>query len=252
MSLINCTLTENVARSLANSWTAPRGSVGGAIASLGGTVAARSCTLASNEVVEPFADPFGGAGALGGGCYNAGGDFTLVNCILAGNVVNTNESVNAAGLIGDLGHNLSSDATPAFHANGSQNNINPGLGQLAFYGGLTPTLPLLRGSAALDTADAAQCPPTDQRGLPRPFGAGCDIGAVEQQPLHRITSLEQIGDSVRLWGSGLPNVSFTVQATTDFPLWTPVGSGVIGTDGALDMTLPADSSTHLFFRLVTP
>ena len=35
------------------------------------------------------------------------------------------------------------------------------------------------GSAAIDAALAANCPGTDQRGIARPFGAGCDIGAYE-------------------------------------------------------------------------
>jgi hypothetical protein len=43
------------------------------------------------------------------------------------------------------------------------------------------------GSAALDAADDAICaaPPVnnlDQRGVARPLGSHCDIGAVEQEP----------------------------------------------------------------------
>ena len=45
---------------------------------------------------------------------------------------------------------------------------------------------LLSGSPALDAADAAFCPPTDQRGIARPFGAGCDIGAFESAPPYTI------------------------------------------------------------------
>ena len=39
--------------------------------------------------------------------------------------------------------------------------------------------PLLQGSPAIDSADAAYCLTTDQLGNPRPRGAGCDVGAVE-------------------------------------------------------------------------
>lgn len=46
-------------------------------------------------------------------------------------------------------------------------------------GGPTPTIALQPGSPAIDAAVLANCPPTDQRGVPRPFGAGCDIGAFE-------------------------------------------------------------------------
>jgi len=45
---------------------------------------------------------------------------------------------------------------------------------------------LLAGSPALDAADSASCPATDQRGIPRPFGAGCDIGAFEWSPPYNI------------------------------------------------------------------
>ena len=39
--------------------------------------------------------------------------------------------------------------------------------------------PLLDGSPALDAADPAHCLETDQTGTPRPYGGGCDAGAIE-------------------------------------------------------------------------
>jgi hypothetical protein len=39
--------------------------------------------------------------------------------------------------------------------------------------------PLLAGSPAIDAGAADVCPGTDQRGVTRPQGAGCDIGAYE-------------------------------------------------------------------------
>jgi len=42
-------------------------------------------------------------------------------------------------------------------------------------------VPLLPGSPAIDAGDSAYCPATDQRGIARPQGAGCDIGAFESQ-----------------------------------------------------------------------
>jgi hypothetical protein len=55
--------------------------------------------------------------------------------------------------------------------------IDPRLGPLQDNGGPTPTHALLPGSPAIDTSSA--CPATDQRGVTRPQGAGCDIGAFE-------------------------------------------------------------------------
>src|SRR5207302_4298141 len=46
-------------------------------------------------------------------------------------------------------------------------------------GGPTQTIALQPGSPAVDAAVLANCPATDQRGVSRPQGAGCDIGAFE-------------------------------------------------------------------------
>ncbi|HEY2215941.1 MAG TPA: choice-of-anchor Q domain-containing protein, partial [Solirubrobacteraceae bacterium] len=48
-------------------------------------------------------------------------------------------------------------------------------------GGPTPTMALGSGSAALDQVplSGTGCPATDQRGVPRPQGAECDVGAYE-------------------------------------------------------------------------
>ena len=56
---------------------------------------------------------------------------------------------------------------------------DPLLGTLGNYGGYTQTIPLLAGSSAIDTGNDAVCPGTDQRGVTRPQGAHCDIGAFE-------------------------------------------------------------------------
>jgi len=50
---------------------------------------------------------------------------------------------------------------------------------LADNGGPTLTHALLAGSPAIDAALGA-CPAIDQRGVVRPVGGGCDVGAVEQ------------------------------------------------------------------------
>jgi CSLREA domain-containing protein len=64
--------------------------------------------------------------------------------------------------------------------------IDPRLGPLAGNGGPTPTLALLAGSPAIDAGNpltpgsgGGACEATDQRGVRRPGGAVCDIGAFE-------------------------------------------------------------------------
>jgi hypothetical protein len=58
-------------------------------------------------------------------------------------------------------------------------NANAGIGSLGDNGGPTPTHALLPGSLAIDAANDALCPATDQRGFTRPQGAHCDIGSFE-------------------------------------------------------------------------
>jgi hypothetical protein len=64
---------------------------------------------------------------------------------------------------------------------------NPNLGALGNYGGFTQTIPLLPGSSAIDalangTNGCGTTILTDQRGVARPQGDLCDIGAYEFAP----------------------------------------------------------------------
>jgi hypothetical protein len=102
---------------------------------------------------------------------------TLMNTIVA----NSPAGGNCAGpYITDGGGNLSFPDTTCPGI-----NADPMLGPLQDNGGPTETMALGEGSAAIDAADDAICaaPPVnnlDQRGVTRPQGLHCDIGAVEQ------------------------------------------------------------------------
>jgi len=50
---------------------------------------------------------------------------------------------------------------------------------LGDFGGLTRTVNFDFTSALFDAGDSGNCPETDQRGVLRPQGTGCDIGSVE-------------------------------------------------------------------------
>jgi len=63
---------------------------------------------------------------------------------------------------------------------------DPKLGALANNGGFTPTYLPGTGSAAIDAGTNTGCPATDQRGIARPQGLRCDIGAVEVVAYDRI------------------------------------------------------------------
>ncbi len=159
---------------------AGNGSAGGGIFVRGGaTVALSNVTVALGHVGGPGNPGHGGVGgtmagpagaaAFDGGIYVSGTPGArLTNTLVADNALG-----NCAGAITDGGHNLS-DATCPF-ATG-----NAALGSLQDNGGPTPTIALQAGSAAID--QGAGCPPTDQRGVARPSGAACDIGAYEVTP----------------------------------------------------------------------
>ena len=82
-----------------------------------------------------------------------------------------------------------------------------GLGPLADYGGPTLTHALAPGSPAIDAADADQCEATDQRGVSRPQGEGCDIGAFETtstaQPIPVLGTAALVGLICLLLGAGM-------------------------------------------------
>jgi beta-glucanase (GH16 family) len=79
------------------------------------------------------------------------------------------------------GHNVFTDAT--CNPVGTDLVVaSAGLAALAGNDGPTATHALLAGSPAIDNADGALCPAVDQRGVPRPQGPGCDVGAFERTP----------------------------------------------------------------------
>src|SRR5262245_34909174 len=130
-----------------------------------------------------------GAGAGGGFAQNTAA-VTLRNMIVAGNfnsTAATRDDISGA-VVASSSYNLVGDGTGSSGiTNGVNNNqvgsgvspINPLLGALANNGGSTQTHALLAGSPAINTANNATCPATDQRGVSRPIGPTCDIGSLE-------------------------------------------------------------------------
>lgn len=113
------------------------------------------------------------SGESGGGILNFG-TLTLRNTIVA----DSTSGGNCSGPIIDGGGNLQ---YPGASCGGTISSANPRLDPAGLQdnGGPTQTIALQPGSPAIDTAVAANCPPTDQRGIPRPQGPRCDIGAFE-------------------------------------------------------------------------
>jgi CSLREA domain-containing protein len=136
------------------------------------TATLRNVTIAGNTT----------GGTQGGGLYTLD-PISLGNTIIALNRTAGAAVSNCAGGGGDsvisLGHNLDEGNDCNFTAGTDLRNTDPLLGPLQDNGGQLDTRALLLGSPAIDTGDPAACPATDARGVARPSGAGCDIGAFE-------------------------------------------------------------------------
>ena len=133
-----------------------------------GTVTVTNSTFSRN--VAPAPD--------GGGIMNLGtAEFTNTIMFLSscdgGVAIGSTNNLIDANTVTACGSFTSSDAVL--------------LGALGSYGGSTQTFPLLPGSAAIDAGDDAACQDAatvnnvDQRGVPRPQGDHCDIGAFESR-----------------------------------------------------------------------
>lgn len=137
------------------------------------------CTIRDNSGVRTY----------GNGLTNRSNGGTAIsylqNSILAGNTTGGgtdcwNGGTGTATLT-SLGHNLDGDGTCNLTSPIDLPSTDPQLGPLADNGGDTCTHELLAGSPAIDHIPVGSCPvATDQRGILRPQGAACDIGAYER------------------------------------------------------------------------
>jgi hypothetical protein len=117
----------------------------------------------------------GAAGTVGGIDASGATNLGLTNTIVANNTAPQCAGSFAGASAGNLEFPNNSSCL------GVLVTSNPLLGALADNGGLTPTMMLGAGSPAIDKVTLG-CVAADQRGVPRPRGASCDIGAVEKSP----------------------------------------------------------------------
>src|ERR1700736_2154024 len=120
----------------------------------------------------------GNSAQTGGGILNGAGlSFTAHDTIVAENTGAA--GANCSGSVTSGGHNLESAGDCSFRSTGDRSNSDPKLGGLANNGGPSQTQALQTGSAAIDAGGSWPPPASDQRGVRRPQGAACDIGAFE-------------------------------------------------------------------------
>ena len=183
---------------------------GGIFNSDGGTMTVINSTLSGNSAGRYIIS--GGGGILN----SAGGTLTVINSTFFANSATSGRAIrnddgtvtlkntsvadtwgggNCAGnSITNGGGNLSYPDTTC-----PSINRDPALGPLQNNGGPTQTMALGSGSAAIDAANDAICADApvnnrDQRGIPRPYGPHCDIGAYEAtlRPMTRAAFLPNI------------------------------------------------------------
>jgi len=134
-----------------------------------------------------------GSDGVGGGVANAANaTLAFANSIIANNSALVSNSMftllnDCTGTIESLDYNIVRVATCTVVGDYSTDAVQ--FGPLGYNGGPTQTLPLLAGSGGIDAGNPAGCTDNldavldiDQRGLPRPVGAACDLGAYEVQP----------------------------------------------------------------------
>ncbi len=148
-------------------------------ANAGGGVYSEGSVSFTNATIAVNSGPSGSPGDIWGS------GFTLKNTLIA----YSSSGPNCGAVIGSNGHNASTDGSCGLTGPGDSNNANVLISPLADNGGPTRTHALLQGGCqgdvcvppnqAIDGGDNVGCPATDQRGVGRPIGVACDIGAYE-------------------------------------------------------------------------
>lgn len=186
-----------------NTFSGNSARTGGALSGSFDQLLLTNVTIAGNQAS-------GSAGGIGVEVFE---QVSLVNTIVAGNtggdcaITGTTSSTNS----------LDSDNTCGLTGPGDLPGVNPLLGPLANNGGPTDTRALLAGSPAIDAGDDGACPPTDQRGIARPQGPACDIGAYEAEIVENAPpNCSGAAPSVaRIWPPNHKMVPVSIQGVTD-------------------------------------
>jgi uncharacterized repeat protein (TIGR01451 family) len=103
---------------------------------------------------------------------------TMRNTIVSGGQGEAGHQ-NCNGMIQSLGYNIDSLNQCGLGTTGDQVDTDPRLQAPRDNGGPGPTVGFGLDSPAFNRGDPNNCPPADERGIRRPQGAGCDIGAFE-------------------------------------------------------------------------
>jgi hypothetical protein len=178
--VIGSTITGNTATS----------GLGGGIVVISGTTTLTNTTISGNAATSAA-----GGMTQGGGVYVQAGSLTMTSVTIAGSSATVGRGLyrnTSSNPTVTLSHTLVANAPNACSGSPFGGSVNladdstcgfggspkdPLLGGLANNGGSTDTRALAAGSPAINAGGT--CPATDQRGVARPQGGACDIGAYE-------------------------------------------------------------------------
>jgi len=176
---------------LTNSTISGNSAVGGGGGIIDGAVATitiNQCTITGNTSTNG-----------GGGIQLENSTANIKNTILADNSGGGGNNFSGGGSLNSQGYNLENETEAGFTAPGDLQNANANLAALADNGGPTQTHALQPGSDAIDAIPEGGtgyngAPATDQRGIPRPQGDNCDIGAYEAETPPDLTLTKAVDD----------------------------------------------------------
>lgn len=219
------------------------GAGGGAMTSARSNPALTNVTFRGNSA---FAD--------GGAIHLSVANAVLTNVILQDDSATTANSEIAFDTSGTatLDHGLvwnsgtQSGACPASVTCTSMQYADPKLGALQDNGGSTPTFLPGTGSAAVDNGKNAGCPATDQRGIPRPQGGQCDIGAVEVLQVCFVDIAATGANSGRSWTNAFVDLQSALTTAGCSEIWVAKGvyKPTTGSDQTISFVIP--SATAVF------
>jgi hypothetical protein len=212
------------------------------------------------------------AGGQGGNFRLSGGEpASIRNTILAGGIAASGNDcyLSAGSVLTSLGHNAEdhdpnpdSDCQDSFTST-DRTDLALALGPLQDNGGPTDTMLPAAGSPVVDQGDAAACASVDQRGVARPQGGGCDVGAVERvavafgaafadglavsaATLHGLAGTAGLGGTA-VFAYGPTNAYGAFSAPTTLPAATTTQGVTAGLTGLLPAT-----TYHFRLEVTTP
>ena len=198
-------------------------SAGGGIYLSGAAMSLNNVTIAENSA------------AVGGGVQVETGTFNFANTIIS-----TNLGGDCGGTLNTQGYNLLGTApgcTVTGVTTGNLLNVSPLLALLSNNGGITTSHALLLNSPALNAGNpAAGCATSDQRGVARPQGGRCDIGAYEAVA---VTPVDAPDEGTVLRGlvtnrAGIPLADVAVSVLNQ----PGFGSATTGIEGTYSLAIP--------------